>query len=495
MSQLTLSKSQYMKGLQCPLALWYSMNRKDLGTDVSASDQARFDAGKEVGLLARQCFPDGIEIKSPSYDMANAVSRTNEAVKAGVKAIYEAAAANDRTGTQARIDILRKVDNTDMWDLIEVKSSTKPDDHHIQDMAFQYLVFTGAGYKIRSCILMCINNKYVRQGKIDPQGLFTMHDITAVVQYEQSNTEAVADQLFQVLERKSEFSKTIGRHCLDPHECSYKNHCWKHVPEYSIFDVFNADKVEAIAQRINSYKVEDIPDALIPNGAKAIDISCYKENRRQIDAAKIRGFLQTLQYPLYYLDYETLMSAIPFYDGTRPYQQVPFQFSLHVQREPGAELQHFEFIHKEKSDPRRSFVEYLIDVCGDAGSVICYFATFERTRNKELAEDFPEYASQINAINDRVVDLLTPFKNRSLYDPKQNGSASIKYVLPAFSELSYKGLEVANGEQAVQAYMNFCKNELDEVELQKLWESLSIYCKLDTHAMTELVDILRKVSA
>ncbi|MBY7649506.1 MAG: hypothetical protein C4617_03240 [Candidatus Liberibacter europaeus] len=497
MQQLsTFSQAQYMKGLQCPLALWFSVNRKDLDTRVSASAQLSIDIRKEINNLARQYFPDGTAIVPPSQNMKIAIKQTKEKIQSGARVIYGAAATNPRTGTQAHIDILRQVDDTDFWDLIEVKTSANLYDHYIQGMAFQYLVFIEAGYKIRSCILMCINNQYVRQGEIEPQGIFTTHDITSKVLNERKKTESVTDELLQVLNRKHSFSQTIGSHCKKPHECSYKTHCWRHVPEYSIFNVFNSKKAESIAQRINSYKVEDIPNDSIPSKDKIIEISCYKEQRRNVEPVKIKNFLRELKYPLYYLDYETIAPAIPFYDGTNPYQKLPFQFSLHVQKELESEFQHIEFIHKEKSDPRKAFVEYLINVCGNTGSVICYYASFERNINEKLAKDFSEYATQINDINKRIVDLYVPFKNHILYDPRQNGSTSIKKVLPALiNNLSYKDLEIADGEQASQAYMKFCKEELSTDELQKLWKRLSVYCELDTYAMVQLLDALRKSSA
>lgn len=484
----TLSKSQYLKGYQCPLALWYSINRTDLKPAINASLQAKFDAGNEVGEFSRKYFPDGIQIKT--LDMLVAINRTNEAIKTSAKAIYEAAATNARTGTQARIDILKKVEGTDKWDLIEVKSSTSVKDEHVLDMAFQYLVFTGAGYKINSCQLMHINNKYVRNGKVDPKQLFVLEDITDRVMAEQDQTTEIADRLFPILETKKEPAITIGRHCASPYDCDFKQYCWRDVPEYSVFDVFTGDKAEQMAQRISSYKVEDIPDASLPTGVKAIDIDSYKQNKVHIDKPKIQSFLNELQYPLYYFDYETITGAVPFFDGIRPYQQVPFQFSLHVQDAPGSEPRHFEFIHKENTDPRQQLADALISLCGSSGSVVCYNATFEKGCNKDLALHMPHVADQILAINDRMVDLLVPFKSRALYHPQQMGSASIKAVLPSFTTLQYDGLNIGNGEQAIEAYTRFLKGQLSDEEQGQLWADLSAYCKLDTYAMVELVRIL-----
>lgn len=240
--------------------------------------------------------------------------------------------------------------------------------------------------------------------------------------------------------------------------------------------------------QIGSYDIKNIPQKLFPTGAKVTDINCHQENKTHIDKDKIKGWLRGLQYPLYFLDYETLMPAIPLFESTRPYQQIPFQFLLHIQNNLDDELQHFEYLHKEKSDPREEFIKKLIEVCGNSGSIICYNQSFEKTRNKELAEDFPQYAESLEAINRRVVDLMEPFQKRFIYSPKQQSSVSIKAVLPAFTELNYKEMGIADGSEAMGAYLNFIKGKIaDEA---KLMEDLSAYCKLDTYAMVELVKTL-----
>jgi hypothetical protein len=210
-----------------------------------------------------------------------------------------------------------------------------------------------------------------------------------------------------------------------------------------------------------------------------------------VNVPELQKFIGKLQYPLYYLDYETAMGVIPVYDGTRPLQQVPFQFSLHIQDQPGGPLRHHAYIHKDRGDPREAFAKELIKVCGDKGSVIVYFQEFEEGRNKELAADLPQYAAALNAISARMVDLFEPFTNRWLYSPDQKGSVSIKYVLDAFTPLNYKGMNIPNGGVAQERYMNFVNGvTTDAAELQQLWKDLDDYCALDTIAMVKLVDVL-----
>ncbi len=252
-------------------------------------------------------------------------------------------------------------------------------------------------------------------------------------------------------------------------------------------------KTGEIINQIGSYDIKDIPPNLFPNGAKAIDVDCHQCNKEYIEKVPIRKWLTGLEYPLYYLEYETLIPAITLFDSTRPFQQIPFQFSLHVQESLNAELKHFEFINKEQSDPREAFAKALVELCGKSGSMIVYNQGLEMACNRELANDFPQYADELLAINDHVVDLLKPFKKRWIYSPKQQGSASIKYALPAFTDLKYEDMSIANGQEAMDGYLAFAKGNMSPNQSHILWKNLSEYCKLDTYAMVELLEMLKKI--
>ena len=491
MTEYTISKSQYVKGLQCPKALWLYRHRKDLAPEIDAETQARFDTGNEIGELAMRYFDGGTEVINAYWDIKGAIETTQQLIKDGSDIIYEATAMHPIDGGYSRIDILKRVEGSDEWDLIEVKSSTGVKDYHLDDMAFQYHVFYGAGHKIRKCFMMVIDNSYVRDGDIDPQTLFRLEDISGEVFARQSEVESVAGQLGYVLDRKKEPDVSIGAHCFAPFECDYRNHCWKHVPDYSVYNVFQKPKAEEISRK-HGVALEKLPADLRPGGVKALDVESYLNDETIIDQGSIRGFLDQLQYPLYFLDYETVNKAIPLFDGTRPYQQIPFQFSVHIQEEPGAELTHHEYLHKERSDPRKDFVERLTELCGQEGSVIVYNQAFEIARNNELAAEFPEHAVAIEGINARIIDLLVPFKKRWLYKPEQKSSASIKSVLPAFTDLSYDGLEISIGSDAMLQYGAFLKGVFDSDDLPALWKALTEYCKQDTYAMVLLLNVLRE---
>ncbi len=494
-----LSKSNYVLGLQCEKALWLTKNRKDIVISHDAATQANFDMGNEVGALARKCFAGGAMISDAHLNIASAVNLTQSLIMDGQSIIFEAAAYNKNNGTFCFVDILQKVSDPnakqDEWHLIEVKSSTSVKDYHIDDLSFQHYVFSESGYNITKCFIMHIDNSYVRKKRVVPKKLFKLVDVTDEILTYQSIVKQKSARFNTVITHKEEPRIPISEHCFSPFECDYMPLCWKDVPEYSIFNIYRKKQAFGICDELSSYEIKDIPADYLPKGNKAIDVISFQEDKEYIDQEAIKQWLDGLKYPLYFLDYETITYAIPLFEFTSPYQQIPFQFSLHVQRSPNAELEHFEFIHKECSDPREHFTEALTRLCGKSGSIIVYNQAFEMTRNRELAEFLPNYAKKLHSINERVVDLMIPFRKRWLYSPKQKSSASIKYVLPAFTELSYANMAIANGQDAMDAYTAFAKGIYPPQELPALWNNLSKYCELDTLAMVELLNVLREKSS
>jgi len=488
-----LSKSQFLIGLQCPKALWFNTFRKDLKPEVDAATQAGFDAGKEISVLAQSYFFGGVEVTGNFLESAGAEKLTRELIENGHTTLYEAAAIHPTDGSHARIDVLKKVKDSNTWDLIEVKSSTEVKDYHLDDLSLQYHVFSGSGFRINKCYMMLVNNSYSRAGAINPKALFKLEDVSEQIIQKQHEVILKVETLTAVLESKSEPEEEIGARCKDPFECDFKQHCWKDVPNYSIYNVFASKKADMIAKLIDSYEVKNISQDLIPKGLKALDLEAFLTGKIIKDKRNISAFLDQLEYPLHYLDYETIGPAIPVYDGTRPYERIPFQFSLHIQRERDQSLEHYEFLCKEKIDPRERFIKTLVSHCGSAGSIIVYNKSFEASCNERLGDTYPEYSEALREINKRMVDLLIPFKRRWLYNPIQNGSASIKAVLPAFSTLSYKELEISGGEEASSKYLAFAEGKLSTESETSLFHDLSEYCSLDTYAMKLLIDKLCEI--
>lgn len=484
-----ISKSQYLKGIQCPKALWLYRNRKDLAPVISEGQQFIFDSGHEVGLLAQRYFGAGIEITEPYYKIKQAIDSTTKAVSQGADLIFEASACSE-SGAYSRIDIFKKVAGTDSWDLIEVKSSSGVKDYHIDDMALQRHAFTGAGYRIRKSILMHVNNRYVRSGQLDLRDLFTLEDCTGIVKDKLAQVGAKVADLIKLINSRSEPEIEIGGHCTNPFECDYIPYCWDHVPDYSVYDIFTGRKLESLLEN-NILNIAEVPQDFDLTDRQAIEIGAYKAGRIHSDSTAIRHFLDQLKYPLYYLDYETISPAVPLFDQSSPYETIPFQFSLHVQSKRGGDLKHVEFLHTGTGDPRPAFLEALVKACRKRGSVVVYNKPFESGVNNNLALRFPAYADGLSKINARMVDLLVPFSTRHLYHPEMEGSASLKRVLPAFiPDLTYEGLAISNGEIASITYSRWIRGLVPEEEKKQIFEDLREYCKLDTLAEVRLVEVL-----
>jgi hypothetical protein len=509
-----LSKSQYIKGRQCELALWLqhgngkeplaariANDKADKKSPAQSQRQLTFQIGNKIGAIAQTYFAQngeqGVEITFPFWNPSEGIRHTADYVAAGEDLLFEATVINPTDGTYSSIDILRKVPGTaDEWDLIEVKSAPKVKPYHLEDIAFQYHVFAGAGYKIRNCYIMHVNQNYVLRGELDPQGLLQMEDVTSNVTNERKQAEVkrTAALLIKKKYKQNEPKREIGVHCSRPFNCASKARCWKHVPLYSIFNTHSAAEVSRLAKQNDSYDIKDVAEEDFPaNPRKNIDTQCYIENKAHIKADKVAEFIDDLEYPLYYVDYEFTFSAVPFYQGTKPQQEIPFQFSLHIQDKPGSTLRHVDFLHCERTDPRRAFAEKLIKECGQKGSVIVYHQGAEGKLNSQLAKEFPDLATDLEAINDRMADLLIPFRNRWLYHPDQNGSASLKNVLPAWTNVSYDHLNMKDGAQALATYLDFLNSNDDPADYAQIWDDLRKYCKQDTYAMVALIETMTAI--
>ena len=484
-----LSKSQYLKGLQCPKALWLYRHQSDLAPPISEQKQWLFDSGHEVGILAQSYFDNGHLIDEPYYEIDKAINSTVTAVADGCDVIYEATACPD-DGAYSKIDVFKKVTGANTWDLIEVKQSMDIQDYHLDDIALQRYAFTGAGYDVRKSILMHLNREYVRIGELDPQGLFILEDCTDLAKSRMSKVAAKLAELLMGVNEKDEPEIAIGRQCNDPFECDYMAYCWQHVPEYSVFNVFGGAKLDSLLS-MNVIDIADLPASFQLTDRQRIDINAYKNQSVYVDKASIRNFLDSLVYPLYYLDYETIFPALPMFDNSSPYQQIPFQFSLHIQRVPGGILEHIEFLHTDATDPRPSFTTALIGSCGTSGSVVVYNKGFESRINRELGAVLPQFKSALEAINARMVDLLVPFRSRYLYHHKMLGSASIKKVLPAFvPDMNYENMEISDGDMASRKYQMCLRGMVSEIEKEKNYGDLRRYCEMDTYAEVKLIERL-----
>ena len=471
-----LSKSTYVAGLQCPKYLWLRVNKPDAIPEADEALKHRFEQGHLVGAFAKKLFPKGIDI--PTKDFKENIHKTKELLKKKLP-LFEAGFFADPV--YSRIDIL--VPAKDEWDIIEVKSGTKVEDVHIQDVSFQKFCCEKAGLKIRKCFLMHINNEYVRKGDIDVKKLFVKEEIIP----EMDGIQEKIDEMLKIISGKVCPAIDIHPNCKNPYACPLMDECWKHIPSGSVFELYRIGKKAFELFESGVVSIKDVDIEL--KGNQKIQKECAS-GKVHVDKQKIKEFLSGFKTPVYYLDFETFGTAIPLFDGVKPYSQIPFQFSLHVQDK------HYSFI-ASGGDPRKEFILALKKVLGDSGSIIAYNASFEQNVLKNLAECFPQEKKWIESVIDRMIDLLIPFRNFYYYNPSQQGSASIKKVLPAVTGKSYDSLEINHGGEASlqYLYMIYGKDgkKPSEKEIKKIRENLEKYCGLDTEGMVWIVRDLGKI--
>ena len=485
-----LSKSQYCKGKKCLKALWLYQHKKDVADLPDEFQKNITHQGTEVGKLATQYFPGGVEITEDYTEPEKAIQKTQAALKENAKAIFEAAFLYDEV--LIRVDVLQN-NGDGSWDLIEVKSTNSIKSEYYDDMAIQKWVLLNSGIKIKNSYLMHLNKEYVRQGELNLKELFVLDNIDEEIK---PNFEAVAGILNSIkknLVLDEEPKQLIGSHCKSPYSCEFKSYCWKEDVAGSIHRLGRIkDKKRHMLMDQGIQMIKDIPDNFNLSTNQHVELSSVKNNNAHIQWEDIQKHLEELSYPLYYLDYESVAYATPRYEGSWPHKHLVTQYSLHIQKTPDSELEHYEFLHNEDSDPSGELAQSLIkNIKPDRGSVIVYHKSYERDRTKELAEAVPEFRDRLEDIMDRIWDLEVPFAKRWYWDPKFDGSSSIKKVLPVFApEFSYQDLEIGNGSLAQLKYAQMIKLPKDSPERKKIRKDLLKYCERDTLAM---VIVLRQL--
>jgi hypothetical protein len=484
-----ISKSKYLWGLQCPKLLWHAYNAKELIPEPDAARQAIFDQGHEVGALAKKLFPRGVEVGDGVLDLDETLRLTADAVQLR-QPLFEAAFAAE--GAYCRVDVLKPV-SKDAWDLIEVKSTTSLKDVHLEDLAFQSRVLTAAGLKIRACGLMHINPDFVRRGDIDPKKFFVLEDLSQPVADLSRIVEDKLGDMFKTIRLPAHPDIVIGPRCDEPYTCPLHDHCWRFLPEGNVTTLYRGGRkgFELLAAGVTA--LAEIPEDVPLTDNQAIQRQAAVTGKPHIDRAAIRAFLDQLVGPVSFLDFETFGTAMPLFDGLRPYQQVPFQFSLHVQRSAGRPVEHFKFLAEGGHDPRRDFMRRLREVLPAEGSVVAYNAGFELGRLSECCEALREFRSWLKTVEVRVVDLLVPFREFRYYHPQQHGSASMKAVLPVLTGKGYEQLAIQEGNTASREFLRVVFGAVAETERRRVREQLEAYCGQDTEGMIWIVEALRQL--
>ena len=487
MNNIYLSKSSYCKCVQCEKILWLSKYKKDAA--VAGNNESVFETGKEVGELAKGLFGNYTDI--PFDEKLNIrIKKTEELLEDKPNVITEASFIYNNNFCS--VDILKN--DSDGVEIYEVKSSTQIKDIYVDDATYQYFVLSNLGLNVKKVAIVYINNEYIRGKELDINQLFNIEDIIDITKQKQDEIRANIDMInnyMEVHDQDNEPVKDIGTYCFDPYSCPFWEYCTKDLPTPNVFDISGMQKRSKFKKYYEGkISFEDLEHERI--NKKYLEQIDFELNNRdpKINKRAIEELLSSLGYPLYFIDYESCQYAIPELEGTKAYQQIPFQYSLHIVKEEGTPIEHKEFLAEvDDENIIRTFAESMIKDMPEDGSVIVYNKTFESTRNKEIGEMYPDLIPEMERFNNNIVDLMIPFRNRDYYTKEMQGSYSIKYVLPALypddPELDYKKLSLIHkGDEASNTFLSL-KDKAPE-EQKVIREALLTYCKLDTLAMVKI---------
>lgn len=495
MNKIYLSKSSYCNVVQCEKILWLNKYKKDTATEEN--NESVLKKGRQVGEFAKKLFGDYEDIPLDN-NLIQRIEKTEELLKIKPNIITEASFIYNNNFCS--VDILKN--DSDGVEIYEVKSSTKIKDIYLDDVAYQYFVLSNCGLNVKKVCIVYINNEYIREKELDIAQLFNIEDVTDITIQKQDEIKdniKLINEFMQAHDKDNEPQTDIGTYCSDPYSCPFWDYCTQDLPKPNVFDIsgmFKSKKFEKYYEGKISFKdLEN--EKLNPKYLEQID---FELNRRQpkINKEAIKDKLDSLNYPLYFIDYETCQYAIPEFEKTKPYQQIPFQYSLHIIKEKGAPLEHKEFLAEiDDENIIRNFAESMIKDMPEDGSVIVYNKGFEASRNKEIGQMYDDLKEQMERINANMVDLMIPFRNRDYYTKEMEGSYSIKYVLPALypddPELDYSNLDlIHNGGEASEAFLSL-KDKTPE-EQKEIREGLLEYCKLDTLAMVKIWEKFKEVT-
>jgi hypothetical protein len=488
-----LTKSDYLKYLMHPAYLWLAKHAKDKLPEIGEVLRFMFDQGNAVEAEALRLFPDGHLVDVPFLDGPDATSRLMAA--GGPETLFQPSVLTDRK-LYARADIMTRSGGD--WDLYEVKGSTKVKAEHLHDLAFQRLAFEEAGHQIGRVFVIHVNAQYEGSRPIVPDQLFAITEVTGQLEELATPTaERVvrARDVIEAAECPSDSPELAGAWAGGWREI-YR-HLHPDIPTDSVYNLTRlmlAQLKELAAAGVT--RLADIPDDFNLGPQQLAQVQVVRTGVPDIHPGKIAHALGELKYPLYFLDYETFSTAIPMWDGLRPYQQLPFQYSLHIIDHPGAELRHQAFLARGGDYPVPKLLEHLRRDLGPEGSVIVWNQDFEMSCNSAMAALHPEFADFLQGVNARVYDLMVPFASGMYAHPGFMGSASIKAVLPVLvPELSYKDLGIWEGMTAQVRWTKAARGQLSSAEAEQVYRDLEVYCGQDTLAMVRIWEHLVEEAA
>lgn len=493
-----------MAGLECERRMWLQVHHPRDARPLALAERHRLETGIRFGRDATRLFPGGVLIAQGHDDLPGALAETQRQLRAGAPALFEAAFQHD--GVLIRADVLERLPHDrDGWHLVEVKSQTNgggrepaggPNLRKLRklapDMAVQLHVLEGAGLRVSRISLGWVNSRYERQGELDWRELVAIDDCTELVRRRRLDVPAELAHAMQVLELPELPPADYGKNKCEG--CAFDLRCWGHEPKDSIIYLPRAkpEQLESL-RRQGITRIPQIPKHFALEPAQAAVRAAYEHPDGFVSQPRrLEQWLDALDYPLHYLDFESWNPCVPPFDRVRPYAQIPFQYSLHVQAEPGGETTHREYLAEAEGDPRAALAERLLADIGPSGSLVAHHARFEKERIAELAELLPGHHDALRGLLGRFVDTETPFKQHWIVHPGLLGRSSLKVVLPVMTPgLGYDDLAIADGETATIRFGELYEKKITGARAEAVRRDLLEYCRRDTFAMVQLVDGLR----
>jgi hypothetical protein len=496
---MLISKTIFQEFLFCPKNIWLKLHKPEWSEKFQLSDfeLSLVEQGNEVESYARNRFPGGVEVVGSGE---NRVAETIRLMASGIPTLFQSTFIEDEF--LVRNDVLKYDPENKCWDLYEIKATSSLKEtrqrDHIADIAFQVSVLKRAQVPLGKYFHMRLNKNYVRMGDLDMYALFEIEDVTAHVTERLPEVEAKMEVARQYLNQEHE--PAGGCECVygvRRNHCSTFQHSNPQIPDYSIHDISNIRKAKLLAlMEKGVYGIDDIddPDEFKLSDKQKNQILAHRLGTPIIDSEKIADELASLTFPLYFLDYEAYGPAMPMFDGYRPFQHIPFQFSLDILRDPTAELEHIEYLHTELSDPSEAIVNLLAKhIVG--GTVVSWYKHYEKRIDKEMGERMPQYAAFFEQVNEGMYDLMDIFFDQHYIHDDFKGSASIKKVLPVIApELRYSDLEISGGTQASNAWWEMVNPSATPSKSKEIQKNLLIYCGRDTYAMYVIWKHLNELS-
>jgi hypothetical protein len=467
-----LTKTDFIAYLDAPMHLWAIKHNKLTEQEIDVFLQHLFEQGYEVEEYAEKYIQ---EVLVKQYNPKES------------EVVFQPTAEDGPF--QARADVLLFNTQKSKWDIYEIKSTNDISKQHKYDATFQYLVFN-KNYDIGDVYILHLNKEYNRKGDLNLNELFKATNVNEEVEKLKDEVHQLRYEALEVMQLED---PSDVQTCIKPKDCPCLKLCHKNDPEYSIYDISGFSGSPKKVRELESMGVKSIYDVpktfnLAPTYRRQVDVA--QSGEVYIDKDYIQNDLDGIEYPIYFIDYESYNPAIPVYDGYKPYDQMPFQWSLHIQKQKGGEFEHYEFIETEAIDPIPNFLKSLQEVVDDTGSIVVWNKSFEGKQNERMGEIHPEYKEFCEDMNNRLYDLMDIFQKGCYTDPSCKGSYSIKKILPALiPELSYKDMDIGDGATAMTSWYELVYGDGDKA----IKDNLLKYCELDTWAMVKIYEELVKI--